>query len=109
MIVFQIHLRPREAGDDGLRERVEGEFLPAVRAQPGCRGAVLLRAYVEQPGQPPDRLDGTYPCQIELRFDSENARLAWVASDAHQRVWPRIRELVAEARPVGYHVAAGQV
>ncbi len=62
-------------------------FYPAVSSMAGFRSALLMRK------------PGTYQFTVRLGFDTEDQRMAWVASDKHQRAWP---ELSSHAKKVDY-------
>jgi len=64
-------------------------FFPAVSSMPGFREAALLREAE------------TSDYVIRLAFQSEKQRLAWVASDKHQRAWPAVEKLVTDVGLMG--------
>ncbi len=53
-------------------------FYPAVSARDGFRGALLMRK------------PGTSDYIIRLSFDTEEQRVQWVKSDAHQKAFPAL-------------------
>ena len=78
MSTLLIEMRVREEEVDRLRDAYRSHFRPAVMEQPGFESVALLE-----------------PCEgarwvIVLGFASEELRLRWVATDAHQAAWPRI-------------------
>ena len=74
----------------GQEHHLEGAFVatfrPAISAQPGFVAVDLLRP------------EGGRRWLLEIRFVDEATRLAWVATDVHQRVWPEIDRLCDQAR-----------
>jgi heme-degrading monooxygenase HmoA len=85
VLIVELHVR---AGDESELERVfASAFRPAISAQPGFQEVMLMR-----PGQGPRWL-------LEIRFVDEDSRLAWVATDLHQSVWPQIDVLCDRAVP----------
>jgi heme-degrading monooxygenase HmoA len=54
-------------------------FEPVIRKQPGFVSVSLLK---------PRGAASAY--RLVISFETEEQRLAWVATDDHQRVWPRM-------------------
>jgi heme-degrading monooxygenase HmoA len=78
MSVLHVELQVRAGEEDALVDTFRSAFRPAIADQPGFVSVRLLR-----PMDP-----GKWVLQIE--FSDEPLRLAWVASDLHQEVWPQI-------------------
>jgi heme-degrading monooxygenase HmoA len=87
MSVLLIELQVRAGEESHLEEVFASSFRPAISGQAGFQAVDLLR-----PG-------GGRRWWIEIRFVDEPSRLAWVATDLHQTVWPQIGELCDEATP----------
>ncbi len=67
-------------------------FYPAVSRQEGFRGALLMRK--------PHTSDYT----VRLSFDTEDQRVKWVQSDAHQKAWPALSSHCLEPKYDGFAV-----
>ena len=66
------------------------QFVPeAVKHEGYIRVKLLKRRSVLQ-GTAPDHTN----YRFELEFESEELRQRWIASDAHQRVWPPIEKFI---------------
>lgn len=105
MIVFQIHLRAAEGAAAELERVISDEFVPAVRRQPGFIDVKVLRAYREQPGNPPELIAQGYGHQLVLTFVDESHRLAWSLSEDHEWIFPRVRALADGVFGAGYELA----
>jgi len=79
MSVLLVELGVRSGEETRLAEAFTSTFRPAVSAQPGFRSVRLLRPAAE---------GGLW--FLEIEFVDEERRLAWVGTDLHQEVWPRI-------------------
>lgn len=79
MIELHIHLEPMSGKEEALEGAFRDAFLPAVSRQEGFRRATLLK-----------KSNALREYEIDLCFDSEELRLKWVASDAHQEAFPKI-------------------
>ena len=67
-------------------------FYPAVSAREGFRSAALMRK------------PGTSDYTVRLLFNSEEQRMEWVKSDAHQQAWPALAEHCQEPKYDGFAV-----
>jgi hypothetical protein len=66
------------------------QFVPeAVKHEGYIRVKLLKRRTVLQGTAPP-----SHNYRFELEFESEELRQRWIASDAHQRVWPPIERFI---------------
>lgn len=95
MIVLCVHLHVRAGLGTSLEGSYRDSFTPAIRVQAGFRGSSLLRAHGH---------DGKY--LITIMFETEEARLAWVATAEHQAAWPRIEALCTEVADEGFDFIA---
>jgi heme-degrading monooxygenase HmoA len=87
MSVLIVELHVRTGGESKLESAFASVFRPAISKQPGFQEVTLMR-----PGQGNRWL-------LEIRFVDEESRLAWVATDLHQNVWPRLDVLCDQAVP----------
>lgn len=67
-------------------------FYPAVSSQEGFRSALLMRK------------PNTSEYTVRLSFDTEDQRVKWVKSDAHQKAWPALSSHCLEPRWDGFAV-----
>lgn len=93
MSVLVVDLDVRPGAERTLQSAYVSEFRPAISSQPGFEQVELL-----QPAEGGHWL-------LEIRFADEPARLRWVATDLHQKVWPLIDNCCDQATPVVYEPA----
>ena len=62
-----------------LRKVFRETFYPAISAQPGFTKCVLLHTEPE-----------TDLYRLIIKFENEDLRKKWVATDLHQSVWPQL-------------------
>lgn len=103
MIALLISVRVDEERRPDLERTYLEVFLPALRRQAGFLGSTLYRSFPEQLAREINAAESA-DYEIELRFDTEAARRAWVASEDHATAWPQIRGLAAGMSHVGYDV-----
>lgn len=82
MVELRIDLEPYDGKGASLVEAFQTHFVPAISVQKGFKSVSLLK-----------RHDSLRAHQISLRFESEELREKWVASDEHQAAFLRIAEL----------------
>lgn len=103
MIALRISVRVDDERRPDLERTYLEVFLPALRRQAGFRGSTLYRSFPEHIAREINAAESA-DYEIELRFDTEAARRAWVGSDDHASAWPQIRGLAAGVGHVGYDV-----
>jgi heme-degrading monooxygenase HmoA len=86
MSVLIVELEVRPGQEDDLGRAFADHFRPAISAQPGFEAVTLLRP------------TGGQRWLLEIRFVDEARRLAWVATDAHQKAWPEIDRACRQAK-----------
>ena len=69
-------------------------FQPTIRKQAGFVDVKLLKLQKVMAGKGP--ADTMY--RLLISFQTEDQRLKWVASDDHQRVWPKMDENLRGAK-----------
>ncbi len=94
MIELQISLEALPGKDEKLEKIFDTVFAPAISIQKGFKSVSLLKQSNTMHGY-----------QIQLRFDTEEQRLAWVASDEHQKAFPKVAELCGAVSWMGFEVA----
>ena len=63
-------------------------YVPAMTVQSGYVGSKLLRLFPEGLSKEIEAEATTHNYQIQISFESEEARRKWVASSQHQIAWP---------------------
>ena len=69
-------------------------FQPAITKQPGFVALRLLKLNAEKQGNAP----AGCPYRLVISFQTEEQRLAWVASDLHQQVWGAMENTLQGAK-----------
>ena len=78
--MFILHLDivlKRDSGDQFVSLHRE-KFTPAISAQAGFSSTTLLK---------PTEVNADFDFRLEIAFTTQEAQLAWVATDVHQKVW----------------------
>lgn len=73
-------------------------FEPVIRKQPGFVDVKLLKLRHAVVGEPPTK--ATY--KLLISFETEEQRLAWVATADHQRVWPAVEKHLTKFNAILY-------
>lgn len=109
--MIALHIRLHVGGGHGreLEKAYSQVFLPALRVQRGFRGSSLFRTYGADLAAEINAARDVANYVVELRFDTEESRRAWVASEEHATAWPSIRGLASEASHVGSDVLVTEV
>lgn len=89
---LHIWLTAKDGQSAALEETFAKVFYPAVSSMPGFRSALLMRK------------PATDRYTVRLSFDTEEQRMAWVASAKHQRAWPALSSHAAETDFDGFAV-----
>lgn len=79
-------------------------YVPAMTVQPGYVGSKLLRLFPENLSKEIEAEATTYNYQVQISFETEEARRKWVASAQHQIAWPAAAALATEYKWRGYDV-----
>jgi hypothetical protein len=74
------------AREKEMLENYRKVYLPVIRKQPGFVSVTLLKLRIERQGKAPVGC----PYRLIISFQTEDQRLKWVASEAHQTVWPSV-------------------
>ena len=77
-IQLHVDLEVDSAKENDLAETFHKVFQPTISRQAGFVSVALLKA----------RGSGAY--RLVISFETEEQRVAWVATDDHQRVWPQM-------------------
>ena len=87
-----IWLTAKPGHEDDMEKTFREVFYPAVSARKGFRSALMVRK------------PGTSEYTVRLSFDTEELRMEWVASDAHQKAWPALESHAAKADYAGFAI-----
>lgn len=87
---IQLHcdLELDPAREKEMLENYRKVFRPAIGKQPGFVSVTLLKLRIEKQGKAP----AGCPYRLNISFQTEEQRLKWVASDAHQKAWPMMEK-----------------
>src|SRR5512140_1685985 len=85
---IQLHcdLQLDPAREKEMLENYRKVFRPTISKQPGFVSVTLLKLRIERQGKAP----AGCPYRLIISFQTEEQRLKWVASDAHQKAWPTV-------------------
>ncbi len=97
-IQLHVDLEVNPARETDMVSAFHNTFEPVIRKQPGFVDVRLLKLRQAVVGEPPGK--ATY--RLIISFRTEEQRLAWVASDDHQRVWPEIEKALVGFTAVLY-------
>jgi len=95
MIELHIYVEPKVGREADLERAYKEHYVPAIRVQKGFVSTALLK-----------RMTALGEYEIDISFETEEQRVAWVASKEHVAAWPRIQETLARCSWVGYEVIA---
>jgi heme-degrading monooxygenase HmoA len=87
---IQLHcdLQLDPAKEKEMLENYRKVFRPTISKQPGFMSVTLLKLRIERQGKAP----AGCPYRLIISFQTEEQRLKWVASDAHQKAWPTMEK-----------------
>lgn len=89
---LHIWLTAKPGQEEAMEKTFKEVFYPAVSARAGFRSALMMRK------------PGTSEYTVRLSFDTEELRVEWVASDAHQKAWPALEAHAAKASYDGFAI-----
>ncbi len=89
---LHIWLTAKAGQEEAMEKTFREVFYPAVSAREGFRSAMMVRK------------PGTSDYTVRLSFDTEELRMAWVASDAHQQAWPALESHAAKVDYAGFAI-----
>ncbi len=87
-IQLHVDLEVGPSREKQLISTFHAAFEPVIRRQPGFVDVRLLKLRQAVVGKPATK--ATH--RLIISFRTEEQRLAWVASDDHQRVWPQMEK-----------------
>lgn len=89
---LHIWLTAKPGQEETMEKAFREVFYPAVSAHPGFRSAMMMRK------------PGTSEYTVRLSFDTEEQRMEWVSSEAHQEAWPALESHAAKADYDGFAI-----
>ena len=89
---LHIWLTAKAGQEAALEKTFRDVFYPAVSRREGFRSALLMRK------------PNTSQYTVRLSFDTEEQRMEWVSSDAHQKAWPALNGHCEEPKWDGFAV-----
>ena len=89
---LHIWLTAKPGQEEAMEKTFREVFYPAVSARAGFRSALMMRK------------PGTSEYTVRLSFDTEEQRMEWVASPAHQEAWPALQSHSAKADYDGFAI-----
>ena len=104
MIKLQMFFEVAPEKCDAFELNYSETYIPALRQQVGYLGSKLIRVY------PPDQAKRTggaaskFNYQMELMFDTEQHRLMWTRTQAHNVAWAKTAALATSYEWRGYDV-----
>jgi len=96
---------PEELSTDFEREIIDN-YGPALERQDGFHAWRLLKPYSAEVLTALGTSSDGFDWDLEFEFESEPARLAWVASADHTTVLEAVRSITQEIRYCGYDLVA---
>jgi heme-degrading monooxygenase HmoA len=81
MFVLHVDLKVRSDSSRILEDTYREIFRPAISSQPGFGQVQLLQSAADQNGY-----------RLVIAFQDEPSQKAWVATQLHQEVWPKMEK-----------------
>ncbi|MEO6720485.1 MAG: cupin domain-containing protein [Ferruginibacter sp.] len=103
-MVLQMDFVVTKENAEAFEKMYTSIYVPAMIVQKGYRESKLLRLYPENMSKEIQAEPTTYNYQIQISFDTEEARRKWVASPQHLIAWPAGSALSKEYKWRGYDV-----
>lgn len=104
-IVLQMDFVVAKENAEAFEKMYTGVYVPAMLVQPGYLESKLLRIFPETVEKEIQGEATDYNYQLQISFDTEEARRKWVASKEHQAAWPAAEKLAKSFKWRGYDVA----
>ena len=103
-IVLQMDFVVARENREAFEKMYSSLYVPAMTVQQGYLGSKMLRLFPDNIAKEIQAEPTTYNYQIQISFDTEEARRKWVASPQHQVAWPAASALAKEYKWRGYDV-----
>ena len=89
-IVLNCDLAVDPAKEQEMLRHFHNTFKPAAEKFPGYVDLKMLKFHTAYQGSLPAGIN----YRFQLTYESEEARLKWIKSDIHQKVWPPIENML---------------
>ena len=104
-MLLQIYFDVAEENGSDFEAMYVESYVPAMQKQEGYRGSNLLRLFPPDVSRKINAAETEFNYQMELRFDTEENRQLWAASEEHSEVWPLAQKLARKVAHRGYDIA----
>lgn len=95
MVQLEVKLELKTGKEKEFLDIFKTQFAPAMSRQSGFVRVSLLK-----------QRESKSQCQIEIVFESEEKRLAWVNTEEHEKMWPKLATFVSKDSAMGFNVLA---
>ena len=95
MIQLEVRLLLKLGKEEEFLDIFKTQFAPAMSKQPGFIRVSLLK-----------QRESKSQYRIEIVFESEKERLAWVNTKEHEEVWPKLGALTSKCSATGFDFLA---
>jgi len=92
MFVLHVDLKARSDSSRILENTYRELFQPAISSQPGFDQVLLLQSATDQNGY-----------RLVIAFQDEPSQKAWVATNLHQEVWPKMEKNCSSYKVETFH------
>ena len=99
MISLNVYLTPKEGKAAELEHAIRDVWIEAMEKQPGFISAAMNTPFSDDDLDALEAAKPSYAYEVISSWNSEEERMAWVARDIHQEVWPQV---VAQADSVSF-------
>lgn len=104
-MLLQIYFDVPEEKGRNFEAMYEESYVPAMQKQKGYQGSNLLRLFPPDVCKQISAAETEFNYQMELRFDTEENRQRWAASQEHSQVWPLAQKLARKVAWRGFDIA----
>jgi mannose-6-phosphate isomerase-like protein (cupin superfamily)/heme-degrading monooxygenase HmoA len=104
-MVLQMDFVVAKENAEAFENMYTSVYVPAMMVQQGYLESKLLRIFPEAVEKEIEGELTTYNYQLQISFDTEEARRKWVASEQHKAAWPAASKLAKSYKWRGYDVA----
>ena len=96
MISLNVYLTPKHGPEDALEKAIKEAWLTAMVKQPGFVSATLNTPFSAADLEALEASKPSYVYEMVSYWATEEERVAWVARDIHQEVWPQVTDQVSD-------------
>ena len=99
MISLNVYLTAKDGQANALETAIKDVWLVEMVKQPGFLRATLNTPFSDSDLEALDASKPSYGYEVVSYWSTEEERVAWVARDIHQEVWPQV---IGHASDVSY-------